>query len=463
MTKRRAITLFGVLLLVAAAGVAAALLLTNRREVTTSSDAAYRIWREALDNERRFYMKEARTGYARALELDPDFAAAMLGLARQSKREQALALVHRAERLKNHLTERERLHVDLAVASLEKTPEERLKVAREILSRYPDDFRATTAVAMDYVSKGKMEEAVRVFTTLLESDPNSADAYNMIGYYYGYRGEYEKAIENLKKYQFMAPDQANPHDSLGEIQAYSGHYDEAVANLNRALSIKPDFFPAFDHLGVAYEGKGDTEKAIEFYLKAADNVPVEGERFGYLAKALRVTLRTGDVERSAAIRARIAALPKNEYSELRMSFISAAEDLMRGRAADSERTLEQLKPRILEKISKERKTPDHRPYEPSWNYLMARTKVALGKDAEAIPLYQELANPPNGWLAFEDRRYVFEGRAELAALLARRGEIDRAEKLLEENKRWNPSWAPTRPAETVVGDLRRARMLASTK
>lgn len=146
-----------------------------------------------------------------------------------------------------------------------------------------------------------------------------------------------------------------------------------------------------------------------------------------------------------------------------MSFISAAEDLMRGRAADSERTLEQLKPRILEKISKERKTPDHRPYEPSWNYLMARTKVALGKDAEAIPLYQELANPPNGWLAFEDRRYVFEGRAELAALLARRGEIDRAEKLLEENKRWNPSWAPTRPAETVVGDLRRARVLASTK
>ena len=103
--------------------------------------------------------------------------------------------------------------------------------------RYPDDFRASTMIAMYEMSKGRAEEAVRVFSRLLEVDPNSADAYNMIGYHYGYRGDYEKAIENLRKYQFMSPDQANPHDSIGEIQAYSGHYDEAIVNLNHALKI----------------------------------------------------------------------------------------------------------------------------------------------------------------------------------------------------------------------------------
>jgi tetratricopeptide (TPR) repeat protein len=466
MTKRRAISLLGVTFL-AVAGVAAALLLTNQREVTTSSDAAYRVYREAVANERAFYVKDARLGFAKALELDPDFVMAMLGLARLSEgagqKEQSLSLIHRAERLKNRVNERERLQIDLHLAALEKTAEERLKIAREILRRYPDDFRATTTVAMDEVKKGRMEEAVRLFTKLLEVDPNSADAYNQIGYYYGFRGDYEKAIENLKKYQFMAPDQANPHDSLGEIQAYSGHYDEAIANLNRALSIKPDFFPAYDHLGVAYEGKGDYEKAIESYLKAAENVPVEEGKFFYLAKALRATLEKGDVERATDIHARMEKLPKTEHSDLWMAVISTGQDLIQRRPADAERKLEELKPRIVESIMKQKRPPGYKPYEAGWNHLMALAKAALGKESEAIPLYEEMANPPNGWSNFEDRRNVYEGRAELAALLAKRGELERAEKLLEENKRWNPSWSPTRPAETTVAEVRRARVLASAK
>jgi tetratricopeptide (TPR) repeat protein len=463
MTKRNAISLLGLAFL-AIAGVAAALLLSNQREVTTSSDAAYRLWREALEDERRFYMKEARLGYAKALELDPDFAAAMLGLARQSEKEQALSLLHRAERLKSRLTERERLHVDLALASWEKGPAERLKVAREILSRYPDDFRATTVVAMDEVQKGRMEEAVRIFTRLLEVDPNSADAYNQIGYYYGYRGEYEKAIENLKKYQFMAPDQANPHDSLGEIQAYSGHYSEAIQNLNHALSVKPDFFNAYEHLGVAYEGKGDYAKAFDSYVKASELVPVDAGRSHYLYKALRSAILAGDVERARSLVPRMEKLPQDEHSEVSKPLGLAAFDLLEGRPAEAERRLAELKPLADEhfrKMAKDR--PDYKPYWADWNWLMSRAKTALGKDDDAIALYQQMMNPPNGWQQFPGRLMVFEARAQLAALLAKRGELDRAEKLLEENKRWNPSWAPTRPAETAVAELRRARVLASAK
>lgn len=463
MTKRRAVSLFGFLLL-AAAGVAAALYLTNRRDISTGSETALRTYREAIENERRFYFKEARLGFARALELDPDFAAAMLGLARQSKKEQALALVHRADRLKNRLTERERLHVDLAVASLEKGPSDRLKVAREILARYPDDFRATSVVAMDFAMKGKMEDAVRVFTTLLEADPNSAEAYNTIGYYCGYRGEYEKAIENLKKYQFMAPDQANPYDSLGEIQAYSGRYDEAIQNLNRALAIKPDFYAPYDHLGVAYEGKGDYPKAFENYVKAADVVPLDSERPYYLWRALRVAIISNDVAAGRTLLPKFEKAPSDENWGIVKPAVDAAYDLLEGRVHETERKLADLKPRADEHQRKAMsKRPGFKPYWPEWNWVMARTKIALGKDAEAIPLLAEMADPPNPWEKFEGRLMVYEGKAQLAALLAKRGQIDRAEKLLEENKRWNPSWAPTRPAETAVGELRRAQVLASTK
>ena len=98
MKKRRFSGVVGILLL-AAVGGAAALFLASRRDVTTSSEAAYEAYEEAVLNESRFYFKEARVGFARALELDPTFAMAMLGLARQSSdHEQAVALVKRAAR-----------------------------------------------------------------------------------------------------------------------------------------------------------------------------------------------------------------------------------------------------------------------------------------------------------------------------------------------------------------------------
>jgi len=462
MTKRRAVSLFGFLLL-AAAGVAAALYLTNRRDVSTASEPALQLYREATENERRFYFKEARTGFARALELDPDFALAMLGLARLSEREQALSLVRRAARLKGRLSDREQYHVDLQLAGLEKGPDERLKIAREILKRYPDDFRATTTVAMYEASKGRNEEAVRLFTKLLEADPNSADAYNMIGYHHGYRGEYERAMENLKKYQFMAPDQANPHDSIGEIQAYSGHYDEAIVSLNRALSIKPDFFAAYDHLGVAYEGKGEYAKAFEHYVKASEFAPVDEARAPYLYRALRVATISGDVAAASSLMPKFEKVPKSDHTEISEVLVAGIFELLEGKAADAERRLTDLKPKALEHLKKMSKRTDYKPYWPEWNWVMTRVKLALGKDEEAIPLLTEMVDPPNGWQRFEGRLIVYEARAQLAALLAKRGELDRAEKLLEENHRWNPSWAPTRPAEQTVAQLRRARVLASAK
>src|SRR5450432_4146313 len=105
MNKRRILWVLGILLL-AGVGGAAALFLSNRRDVTTTSEAAYDAYREAILNEGRFYFKESRVGFAKALELDPSFAMAMLGLARRSSdHEQAVALVRRAAREKSRLTE----------------------------------------------------------------------------------------------------------------------------------------------------------------------------------------------------------------------------------------------------------------------------------------------------------------------------------------------------------------------
>ncbi|HSS45745.1 MAG TPA: tetratricopeptide repeat protein [Thermoanaerobaculia bacterium] len=462
MKSRRAISVVGVLFLLAAGGLAG-LYLSGRRNVTTSSAAAYEAYRKGIENEHRFYFKEARVAYAKALALDPDFAMATLGLARTSEHDQALSLTERARRRIDRLNENERLHVDLQWALVNGKREEALKVARAIHEKYPDDIWAANMLCSDELGKGNSDRALAIFAEVLAVDPNNALAYNLIGYYQGYRGDYDKAIENLKKYQFMAPDQANPYDSLGEIQAYSGHYDEAIANLNRALAIKADFYESYGHLGVAYEGKGDYAKALENYVKAAQAGVNDSLRRYFLIEALRVAGESRDVGSVREIAGRLEAAPKDKYSDARKAACRVVVDILEGRPVQAEASLREMRATLESFFEKQPKDSGLKFYEPAWNHLMAWAKVAQGKDDEAIALYEEMTNPPNPWRDFKDRRFVYEGRAFLAALLAKKGELDRAEKLLEENRRWNPSWAPTRQAELTVAQVRREKVLAAAK
>jgi hypothetical protein len=107
--------------------------------------------------------------------------------------------------------------------------------------------------------------------------------------------------------------------------------------------------------------------------------------------------------------------------------------------------------------------PGRKPHFPQWNYLMARALELQGRTDEALALYEANANPPNPFFEFEERRWIMEGRSKVAEILARRGDLDRAEKLIAENRKWNPSWAPCRHSEATVAELRRARVLAAAK
>ncbi len=463
MKSRRVLFLVLSALGVVAAVAAATLYWGNRREVTTSSAAAYQAYREGFENEQRFYLKEARLDYAKALQADPEFAMAMLGLARSSDRDQARSLITRARQLRARLNNRERLHVDMQWAFLNGKGDEAVQIAKSIHAKYPTDARAAMVLAGEEISVGSPEQAVRIFNDLLATDPNNASAYNQMGYYYAFHGDYDKAIECIQKYQFLAPDQANPYDSMGEILAYIGRYDEAIASLNRALAIKPDFDPAYQHLGVAYQGKGDYPKAIASYEKAAENAVADGQRLGYLASALHVAFWARDRADGQRLVAAIERLPKNEFSELRKVYFEAAADLLSGRPAEAELSLREAKPKLLATLVKTEGNSSYKPYDAGWDLLMGTALEAQGKDADAVAVFEEMANPPNPWRDFIGRQWIYEGRARLATLLAKRGDVDRAEKLIAENRKWNPSWAPARDAEETVARVERQRAVAAAK
>ncbi len=468
MRKRLVFGAAGLLLLIAV-GAAAALFFGSRREVTTSSDEAYRVYQAAVEEERRYYFREARDGFAKALELDPQFAEAMLGLARLTEGEKGLALARRAAKERDRLTERERMHVDMQLAAREGKTDEQLKLASAIHDKYPNDIRAAMVLASHEMMSGNSDRALQIYAEVLAVDPNNANVYNLIGYYYAYRGDYDRAIENLRKYQFMAPDQANPYDSLGEIQAYSGHYDEAIENLHQALKLKPDFFNSYLNLGVAYEGKGEYDKAIENYLKGAQEVIDDDLRRQHLRAALRTAWVKGDLALARDLAARYRAVPGDKNPDVTRLMTDALLALLEGRPAEAEKLLGQARPLIEAAYEKngegahDAKAKREPFYNPGWNFMMAQALVRQGRSDEAIALCQQLANPPRPWEGFDARRWVYAGRALLAELLARKGDLDAAEKLLAENRKWNPSWAPTRASEQVVAQLRREKVLAASK
>jgi tetratricopeptide (TPR) repeat protein len=462
--KRHALLIVAGAVLLLAAGGAAALYLTSRRDVTTTSSAAYEAYKEGISNENRFYFKEARVAYARALELDPNFAMAMLGLSRQAKDdEQRLALLRRAAREEGRLTERERLSVEMELAFATKSYAQGIEIARNLRAKYPNDFRSASILAHEEIRLGKTDKAIRIFEDLLAVDPNSAEAYNQIGYFYGYNGQYDKAMEYLKKYQFIAVDNANPFDSLGEVQAYSGHYNEAIENLNRALAIKPDFVESRGHLGVAYEGLGETAKAMAEYEKASEQSDNPDMKRSTLMAAFRVAAISHDVENARRLAAALRALPKTKYSEVDLAAVDAAMDLVEKRPLEAEKRIEAAKPALDKIIAGEKLPAGWKPHFPGFNMLMAMAKEQEGKPDEALAWWQKNANPPNPFNKFEDRRMIYEARTHVAVALAKKGDLDAAEKLIAENRKWNPSWAPTRDLEASVAELRREKVLAAAK
>jgi len=471
MKKRRILWVLGILLL-AGAGVAAALFLTNRRDVTTSSQAAYEAFQQAQLDRSRFSFKEARVGYAKALELDPNFAMAMLNLAEMSAdRDQAVTLMRRAARQRDRLTPRERYHVDIATANVDGKRDVALKLATELHQTYPADVLGAKILSDNAIIRGDRDEAIRINQELLAVDPNNAEAYNLIGYFYGYRGDYQRAIDNLEKYRFISRDNPNPFDSLGENQAYAGHYNEAIENLNRALAIRADFGVAYEHLGVVYEGMGDFSKAVAMYERAAtfDDI-IETDKRSMLMAALRAALNGGDRQTALNLLDQIGKMPvdpKSDYAVFGPDLLTVVRDLLEDRPVDAERRLNAVKPKVETRFAEYQKVgripAGIKPHFPEWNYAMARALEKQGKTDEALAFYELNANPPNPFYAFTDRRWIMEARAKVAEIVARKGDLDRAEKLIAENRKWNPSWAPCRPSEEVVAELRRAKVLAASK
>ena len=259
---RNALTLTLALAIIAAATALVALRYHSAKPQetwTTDSPAALEEFEKALEARMKFYHMDAAEHCRRALELDPDFAAAkVFGLDYiDGKQGKILAESLKAVDL-DRLTAREAFMVSATLAASENDPEASASLIKAYVEKYPKDPYGVMYLC-DIESDPEEQESC--YRRLIAIEPNFVLAQNILGYLAMAQGRFEEAEERFRTYQYIAPAQANPHDSMGELLTLLGRYDEARRELEAALALRPDFDASYTRLVNAALLEGQVEKA----------------------------------------------------------------------------------------------------------------------------------------------------------------------------------------------------------
>jgi len=164
--------------------------------------------------------------YKKAIELDPQFSLAYVGLARAYR--------------------------------------------RRVMRYHPDLVWYNTAFAM-------IDSALCI-------DPNCSEAYTALGILYKqdiYMGpdSLSKSIESFKKAIDLNPSNFESYFEQGRLFIDVGYLEDGRHSLYQAIDLNPLSGEAYSYLAWSYYLSGEIEKAREFYHKAYDISPTLGNKF----------------------------------------------------------------------------------------------------------------------------------------------------------------------------------------
>jgi eukaryotic-like serine/threonine-protein kinase len=216
----------------------------------TSSPEAYELYLKG-----RFYWNK-RTGEAlkksveyfnQAIEKDPSFALAYVGLA------DAYIVIP-----------------FFSVGSPQDSYPKAKAAARRALEIDETLAEAHTALAAALVDYDwKLAESNREFERAIELNPNYANAHH----WYAREnltimGQFDKALSEMRRAQELDPISLIINANFGKAYFNARRYDEAIQQLRKTIEIDPGFFVAHHYLGSAYAMKGAFSEALSEYQKA---------------------------------------------------------------------------------------------------------------------------------------------------------------------------------------------------
>lgn len=141
------------------------------------------------------------------------------------------------------------------------------KEYRLILSRRPDDLRASINVAAMEFERGEVEPAVGRLTSLIEKHPESVLPRSALASHFLRQGLTAEALRLLQVAQAMDPTDVGVNDLLGEAALAQGDKVQARAAFQRVLDVDPQNRSALLAMARIALEAGDDLDAIDLYRR----------------------------------------------------------------------------------------------------------------------------------------------------------------------------------------------------
>jgi predicted O-linked N-acetylglucosamine transferase (SPINDLY family) len=226
-----------------------------------------------------------------------------IALFRSGRRDEAIASFARAIELDPQYAE---AHFNLGSA-LRRTGESEAAIAsyRKALDLRPNLMAAHLGIGEVLSDLGRFAEAIAAFDRALALEPNAAVVHNNLSLALRKAGESRRALQVLDRAIALKPDYALAHGNRASVLLELGRDEEALDAMERALSLQPlnsDYLTSL--VGLLRES-GRAHQAVSICDQLVRAIPTHAEAFAELANSL---LAAGDVDNAQAACARALTL-----------------------------------------------------------------------------------------------------------------------------------------------------------
>jgi Tfp pilus assembly protein PilF len=231
----------------------------------TSNAVAYQLYLKGRYHEEKYTRADVNTGndeFRRAIQLDPNYAAAYAGLA------YSYVIAN-----------------DFFMSPNDSMPPAR-EAAQKALQLDESNPEAHVALAWvkwgyDYDSAGGEAELKRA----IELAPRDGAVRWSYGYFLVLGGKTEAGIEEGRRAVALDPASLETNNFLGGDLYYAHRYDEAVKQFRKTVDMEPNYWMSRVWLGMTYEQLGDLKGALRELEKAASvetEIPFPLAELGHL-------------------------------------------------------------------------------------------------------------------------------------------------------------------------------------
>jgi tetratricopeptide (TPR) repeat protein/TolB-like protein/DNA-binding winged helix-turn-helix (wHTH) protein len=155
------------------------------------------------------------------------------------------------------------------VYRLQNQPEEAEKMLHEAIGLQPGDWNTYHTLGLFYFRQGRFAEATEQFGEVISINPSYARAHSNLGSSYMMMGDYDAALTTFKNSLEFRKDRLT-YQNLGMVYYYLGRYDEAEAAMGAAIALAPERHLCWSNLGDILYVAGREHQAREAYLQARD-------------------------------------------------------------------------------------------------------------------------------------------------------------------------------------------------